>query len=412
MIIVEFYDDNALGNICGALVCRPEKVILVGADEEKLRKSVELYTEVLRDNSITTCLEYRLIELSNLGSVVDSLSQIVDLRDGSCTFDLTGGDELYLVAVGMLKERYGQRVQCHRFNLSHNRVLDCDNDGKTPGVSNFDVSVEDVITINGGVLVEDPMKLFYTYPWRFDSEFISDVYGMWSICRSDPKLWNMQITTLGAISDMITMPSSLAVSFNQYGADLLLKKNRIKYTLVPSILERLETFGLITSLCIGSNVSFRFKNEQVKKSLTTAGQVLELYVASCLLEIKDKSGHPLYHDVKVGAVINWDGEHNIEPPIINEIDVIAMHGVIPVFISCKNGAFDTNELYKLNTVADRFGDDQARKVLVTSSISNMGARADQLIARMEEMNIKCIDMLSYTERSELVNALSSLVPDD
>ena len=412
MVIVEFYDDNALENICGALVCRPERVILVGADEEKLRESVDLYAGVLRDNNISTRLEYKVIELNSLGSVVERLSGIVEMCDGSCTFDLTGGDELYLVAVGILKERYGPRVHFHRFNLSQNRILDSDNDGKTPDVSSFDVSVEDVITINGGVLVEDPVKLWYTYPWRFSSEFISDIYSMWSVCCSDHKLWNLQLTTLGAICDMISMPSSLSVSFNQYGAELLLKKNRIKYTIVPSILEKLESFGLITSLFIGDGVSFRFKNEQVKKTLTTAGQVLELYVASCLLDIKDKNGSPLYHDVKVGAVINWDEEDNADPPIINEIDVIAMHGAIPVFISCKNGFFDTNELYKLSTVADRFGDDQARKVLITSSISNVGAKADQLMARMEEMDIRCIDMLSYPERSDLVAALESLWIDD
>ena len=408
MVIVEFYDENALGNICGALVCRPEKVILVGSDAERLRDSVDLYTGVLRDNNISTRLEYRAIESNTLGAVVDQLAQIIELCSGACTFDLTGGDELYLVAVGILKERYGQRVQCHRFNLSQNRLLDCDNDGKVPAVSSFDISVEDVITINGGVLVEDSRKLWFTYPWRFSSDFVSDIHSMWSVCREDTKLWNLQITSLGVICDMINMPSPLAVSFNQYGAELLLKKNKIKYTISPAILERLETLGLINSLYIGNNVSFRFKNEQVKKSLTTAGQVLELYVAACLLEIKDEYGGPLYHDVKVGAVINWDEENDNAPPIINEIDIIAMQGVIPVFISCKNGVFDVNELYKLNTVADRFGDDQARKVLITSSISNMGSRATQLIARMEETGIRCIDMLSYPERAELIAELSTI----
>ena len=39
----------------------------------------------------------------------------------------------------------------------------------------------------------------------------------------------------------------------------------------------------------------------------------------------------------------------------NEIDVMLMRGVVPVFVSCKNGAVKMDELYKLDTVAQRFG---------------------------------------------------------
>ena len=51
-----------------------------------------------------------------------------------------------------------------------------------------------------------------------------------------------------------------------------------------------------------------------------------------------------------------------------------MRGVIPVFVSCKNGAVDSNELYKLNTVADRFGSIYAKKIIAATYLGKMGFR--------------------------------------
>ena len=41
------------------------------------------------------------------------------------------------------------------------------------------------------------------------------------------------------------------------------------------------------------------------------------------------------------------------PEMVNEIDVMMMHGMQPVFISCKNGSVETEELYKLLKTARR-----------------------------------------------------------
>ncbi|MBQ3004644.1 MAG: hypothetical protein IJD88_01815 [Clostridia bacterium] len=67
-----------------------------------------------------------------------------------------------------------------------------------------------------------------------------------------------------------------------------------------------------------------------------------------------------------GVVIDWDGklhDENTEKVLDteNEIDVLMMHGVIPVFVSCKSSSVDSNELYKLNTIAEKFGGPYAKK---------------------------------------------------
>ena len=39
-----------------------------------------------------------------------------------------------------------------------------------------------------------------------------------------------------------------------------------------------------------------------------------------------------------------------------------------MFVSCKNGDVDESELYKLHTVATRFGGENARKMLIVSNL--------------------------------------------
>ena len=409
MIIVEFFDKVSLENIFGALMCRPERVIFVGPGIEKMEHVAERYRAILTNKGINTELSCVGVSKNNLSAIVDKLSEIVEEYKQECIFDLTGGEDLYLVAVGIIIQKYGNTVQCHRFNFMNDRLIDCDADGKTLEVKSFDISVEDSISIYGGDVVAESDTEFFTYDWDFNSDFISDIEAMWEICKKNPKLWNSQINTFGTILDSFDMEASLVISFDQQVADDMLYEKRVRYTLLPWMLRDLQREGLITSLYIDDKVSFKFKNEQVKKCLTVAGQILELFIASRLILLKDEDGSPLYHDVKVGTVIRWGQPDNeYDTPTINEIDVIAMKGAIPIFISCKNGFFDNNELYKLNTVAERFGNKYAKKVLVATDMDKLGPNADYLIARMDDMGIRRVTDLDQMSDNELTRILTSL----
>ena len=89
------------------------------------------------------------------------------------------------------------------------------------------------------------------------------------------------------------------------------------------------------------------------------------------LEAQENDGTKTYNDVMNGVYIDWDGDISTDQngyDTENEIDVIMMHGMVPVFVSCKNGYVDKDELYKLNAVATRFGGKYAKKVLVATSL--------------------------------------------
>ena len=94
----------------------------------------------------------------------------------------------------------------------------------------------------------------------------------------------------------------------------------------------------------------------------------------------------------------------------NEIDVMMMHGVVPVFISCKNGEFTADELYKLNTVAECFGGKYSKKVLVSTAIDTFKKNTKEYLKqRIKDMDIKLISNVQAMSDGELAKELKSIV---
>lgn len=408
MTIIEFFDKSSIENIAGCLLCKPEKMILVGNNPKMLVKAASHYESFLKSKGIETQISTISTSKNHLGSIIDALTKIVETHD-DCVFDLTGGDDLYLVAVGNIMNIYGNRVQCHRFNFRTDSLIDCDADGNTCAVGSFDISIADNIRIYGGELVTDPENELYTHPWDFNAEFLGDIALMWDICKKNPRMWNNHIATLGALFDIFGEETRLSLTFNVQKASLLLPENNVKYFFVDWIMEELHKCGLLTVLFTNdSEISFCFKNEQIKRTLTVSGQILELLIASRLLLLREADGSQIYHEVMVGAVIDWDPMDDDSARTLNEIDVIAMKGTLPIFISCKNGMFDANELYKLNTVATRFGNKYSKKILTSTELARLGARSESVRIRMENMGIRSIDNIAKMSTHDLDRILKSL----
>ena len=381
---------------------------MLGDNRKQLERAVNLYRGILEKNNIKTELSYKSVNKNNLQDIVTALTQIIEGNE-NFVFDLTGGEELYLVAVGIIMERYDGRVQCHRFNFRNATLNDCDADGNVCNSKSFDISIEDHINIYDGEIVTDPEREIYTYPWNYSADFERDIDHLWDIARKNTRQWNAHVGTLGEICKLFEMQDVLSVSFDKELAISVLKQKGIKFVCVTWIMYELQKYGLIKSLVMHDTISFVFKNEQVKQCLTIAGQILELAVAKTMRAIKDKNGAPIYHDVKVGVVIDWDRSTEKEVyRTINEIDVMAMKDSIPIFISCKNGDFDVNELYKLNTVAEHFGNKYSKKVLVSTELDKLGEKANYIRARMIDMGIRNIENVDEMSDDEFERVLKSL----
>ena len=159
-------------------------------------------------------------------------------------------------------------------------------------------------------------------------------------------------------------------------------------------------------------VTIAYKDAQVKRCLTKAGQALEMKVYLIAQSLADETGALVYDDAKNGVLIDWDGEWHEDVPnvydTVNEIDVLLMNGMIPVFISCKNGVITSDELYKLWTVAERFGGKYAKRVLVASSIDFLGEAGEYLRQRAKDMEIRLIENAQDLDDVALAAKLKTL----
>lgn len=412
MTYIEFFEKDASENICTCLTKAPDRVILLGDKMKHIQKHAERYRSILLDRGIEAEFICRTVNKNNMQSIIDSLSQIVETYD-DCVFDLTGGEDLYLVAMGIVFERYKDKgIQMHRFNIRNSTIIDCDQDGRTiMEGETIHLSVKENIRIYGGDIVYEQDRANSTIEWDMNEEFKEDIDTIWDICKEDVRLWNTQIGVLAAAEEIRdqTYDNLTTVAAVPYIVDLLEKANG-KYVTIWRILNGLRNAGLITSFeCDHEIFSVAYKNEQIKLCLTKAGQALEMKMYKAALEAFEKDGSHTYNDVMTGVYIDWDGDIHTERDghdTENEIDVMMMHGLVPIFVSCKNGYIDIDELYKLNAVAEKFGGKYAKKVLIATALGNNDF-SEYLRQRAKDMSIRLVEGIQGMDDSELNKAVRS-----
>lgn len=410
MTVIEFFDrESAIENVVSALLCSPDKVVFIGSSVKRMQRSVENYKKITQSRNVGAEFLFKGVSKNNLSAIFEAIEDVV-CRNDDCVIDLSGGDDLYLVAVGMVYQKYSARIKLHRFNISNNTMIDCDSDGLLCADAPMEISIDENINIYGGKIVYDSDKSNGTYKWLFDDEFIGDVRAMWSVCRKNPTLWNAQINTLEKLSSRYLNRDSLSFYAKTDSAKKLLLEKGDRFTFEKDIFRLLEAKGIIRNFKEDeSGFGFNFKNGNIMKCLTKAGLILELIIAVTALEA-DESGKPIYTDVMTGVCIDWDGtiQPDYKTDVENEIDVLLMKGMVPVFVSCKNGLISVDELYKLSVVAEKFGGKFAKKVLVASELDKMGLRGEYIKARAEDMKIRIVDDVDKKSESELNRIIGSL----
>lgn len=413
MTFIEFFDKNASENICACLVSTPERVVLIGDKPGILEKHAERYKEVLESRGKNIEFICHCVNKNDISDIVKNLSEIAEKYD-DCVFDLTGGDDLYLVASGIVAERYKHKnIQMHRFNMDTNSVSDCDLDGKTIMENSLpNLSVEENVRIFGGDIVYNDVKEDGTYRWDMNAEFTEDINVMWNICKQDVQLWNTQIGVFAAAEecgevseDGLTTSALISV------VDEKLQKYRSNFKIIYSIVRPLRAAGLIVAYAYSETLfQITYKNEQVKRCLTKAGQALEMKIFSAAKTVCADPETP-YNDVMNGVYIDWDGEIHEDDAYhdtANEIDIMMMRGAVPIFISCKNGHVDVNELYKLATVARKFGEEYSKKVLVATALYAMRENAEYIRNRAAAMGITVIEDIQRMSDERLMEEIKTL----
>lgn len=415
MTAIEFFDRTPLDNIISSITTVPDKIIFIGDDKE-MKKFHSVHKAFLEKRNINTVLEYHPIKKNNLSDIVDKLTQIV-LNEEECIFDITGGEDLVLVAMGIVYEKFSDKhIQMQRFNIRNGVVSDCDNDGNVNNTIKPKLSVEELVLINGGeVRYSDESEVLQrTSNWDLSDDFIRDVKNMWGICKNDPGYWNTRVNVMGQISNLSTSDDPLVMKVNVSHLKEHTSNVSVKYAPLSGLLSQLSKLGLVKDYKeTAETLSYRYKNIQVKRCLEKAGTILEMIVLVLASELKSKDGSSFYTDYKNGVYIDWDGvfhnEKDVEKDTENEIDVILMRGAMPLFISCKNGHAGDDELYKLNSVAQRFGGPFVKKVLIATYLGKSAKSSQYFKQRAKDMNINLIDSVHMLSDEKFAKAIKHLV---
>ena len=163
-------------------------------------------------------------------------------------------------------------------------------------------------------------------------------------------------------------------------------------------LRQLDRLDFIQELSVvpGQSVSFRFRDLNTRAWLRDVGSVLELYAYKACLDTG------IFNDVISSAVVRWDDTLG-HSSVMNEIDVMATRGVIPLFLSCKVSEIKTEALNELAILRDRFGGKGAKAAIVSTEPCNAAARH-----RAAQLGIAVID-LEELKSGQLVHRLKVIM---
>ena len=411
MTYVEFYDKTHLANICATIDNPPQKVIIVGDCLNIICSHAQRYKSILESRGFNVLFECKCVNTYDLVSIVSLISEIIEQNE-DCSFDITGGSDLCLVAMGVVFERYTDKhINMHRYNIESNKLVKYDISGKKMISKRVPkLTVCENIRLYGGDIIYTNRHADAKSNPNQDADFEKDALSLWDICRQDTKAWNKQIGIFSSAetkklrrgSGLLTEADVHLIrrSFSMTEKDLLINHE---------LMEKLCAGGLVTSYGIDGGVfRIRYKNSMVKKCLTNPGLILEIIVYLSAKNARYKNGCHVYNDVDYSVRIDWDGDMSRrigKYDTENEIDVIMMHGALPVFVSCKNGSFGVDELYKLHSVAGRFGREYSKKVIVATALDSMGGQANHIRQRARDMNIKlveAVDEMNFNDLTDIV----------
>ena len=366
--LIELYDENPIENVLGTEVFRPKEVVLLCPPEVESRRALkESMGNYFRHRGCPVKITIVPVSLLDADKVAKRIREVLATRE-DCAIDISGGTDAALFAAGLV----GADAAVYTYSRKKNAFFEVRN---APFARNYpcnvSLDVESCFLMAGGTLL----------PGRGDSlllrEKLAEIEALFSVFRKYRREWRRQIGYIQQISSsepgVLTAdgPSELRADHSLFRAH-------------EEMLKMLEEKDLIRDLQIEEDhVHFTFPDEIIRFWLRDIGAVLELKVfQSCLAA-------ECFQDVVISAVVNWEGGMTQRNAVTNEIDVVAVRGLQPLFISCKTNEIRTEALNELAIIRDRFGGKGSRAMIVTSA----NATRSRAVMRMraEELGIEVVE---------------------
>lgn len=386
--LIELYDERAIENILAPDMFHPRRIIYLCP------------REVLRDHTRQQKLAafYRKRgwepELIFVGTSLFEADRIlrqlftIEEKYPDCAIDVTGGSDAALFAAGMFAAR--KDVPAFTYSRKKNRFYDISGaDFADDLYCDLTYSIEDFFLMAGGTLL----------PGRVDNHILSQYLPyfdpFFSCFLRFRREWPTIISYIQRISPAEygqIPPLDITGSYTVKG------ERGSRNSANEDALQELARIGFIQDLTIipDQQVSFRFRDVHTRAWLRDVGSVLELYTYKACVDAA------IFHDVISSAVVRWDDVLG-HGSVLNEIDVMAARGVIPLFLSCKACDIKTEALNELAILRDRFGGKGAKAVIVTTESCNAAARH-----RAAQLGIAVID-LEELKTGQLVHRLKVIM---
>lgn len=408
MTVVEFFEVCPCHNIISTAAFDPERVIFLGG--AKIMALLRpLYTAFFQKYHPATTVLFREVDTADLNAVVAALAAIItEFPDAE--FDLTGGDDIVLMAMGVVRERYRDRsFGMHRFDIARGVARDPLTNTVIVPAHLPAISVEQAVTLCGG-RVGGTMEGAPLADQDLTGAFGETVDAMWEVVREDPHRWNKAVTGLCRLEKLApAKPSPLCTVIPKH----LLAQDATRFAVTIDMLKKLDRRGVLSYREQQDALHITYPDHQTKHCFAKAGNVLEYKTLRLVQCATEENGTPFFADARCGVYIDWDGRFGVNGAAgtrdtINEIDVVATRGVVPWFISCKNGTVDDEELYKFTVVARRFGGRYAKTILVATYIDRNPAVRARLLQRAADMRIVLVDNVHERSDAAWTEALCAL----
>lgn len=359
-VLIELFDTEQIFNYIATLVYKPEKVYFVGDGKimgGNCRRKAE---KLARMKNINTEFLYRFVNPDNFPLLRSKIAEIIEDEKklgNECVIDVTGGRDLALVAAGYLMSlgteiiRYDPKNKLFR-TLSSGETYPAD----------VNLSCEEVITVAGGTVYSNTHKLsFSDKEWDIIKKIIR-------IYFKKRDIWTKFVKYLQRVSKkdgekvgdrlFIEAPAALNVDGKTFSAD-------------TEIMSELEKAGAISDFSFSrknNRLEFKYKSSEIANLLVNEGVWLELII---YLTVKNSD---LFTDSDTGVKFIWDIPDNgnslsdllSDNTPRNEVDVMAVRGIKPIFISCKTRAPINEDLNELYAIREHFGGELACAVLATT----------------------------------------------
>ena len=369
--LIELYDERAIENVLAADMFRPQRIIyLCPTEVAQSRERQEQIGDFFRYRGWNPELIFVEASQYKVDRILRQLLMISE-KFPDCALDVTGGSDAELFAAGLFAAKADVRVFTYsrRQNRFYN-ISGADFADNLP--CNISYSVEDFFLMAGGTLL----------PGRVDNGilrgYLDDIDPFFDCFLQYRRDWTNIITYMQRVSPAeygqippMDVQGNYTVK-GERGGRICAKEDA---------LQAFERIGFIRDLDIvsGDKVSFRFRDVNTRAWLRDVGSVLELYVYKACLDAD------IFNDIISSAVVRWD-EVLGHGSVINEIDVMATRGVVPLFISCKVSDIKTEALNELAILRDRFGGKGAKAAIVSTGRCNAAARH-----RAAQLGIAVID---------------------